>query len=341
MDLMKFKSSFILLGALLLVGCNKSASSGNLVTVNGESVDMDTYYRYLEIKPTVQVDTGQGIQVAKISRSIGFQGMTDMIKQTLIMQIAKSQGVYPTSEDIEAEINFRKRSDPNFMKNLSNMGLNTEMIRRDLTISICEERVLTKGIKVSEEDVDRYIKDNPKNFVTPATADLLWILAKDDTTKAQAEKALGSGQSFNQVAQAYSADKNGRQSGYHYPVRVIEQMPSGLKDLIGQTSEGKSTDWIKEGDKWLKFYVERKNAEKPTKIDANVREFVRRKLARDRGSAANDLDKRIQEALLKAKIEVGPKMLQQTWQSEMENYRAQMSGGSGAATAPSTAPATK
>lgn len=321
----------VLVGALILIsltgvtGCKKSGGGpggGNVATVNGEPIDMDTYYRYLEIKPTVQVETPQGLTNAKVTRSLGFQGMTDLIKQTLIMQIAKKDGVYPTKQDIEKEIEFRKRGDANFLKNLYSMGLTIDMIQRDLTISICEDRILTKGIKVTDQEVNSYISDNPSQFVIPATADLLWILVQSDQQKNLAEKDLASGQKFDQVAARYSEAKDARQMQYRYPIRVLNQMSPALKSMVSTLAEGQSSQWIQQGKTWLKFYVDKKTPEKAQKVDDTMREFVRRKLARDRGASANDLDARIREALKNAKIDIGSKMLKDTWSREMESFRA-------------------
>lgn len=331
--------------SLTLFGCSggSTPNSGSpLCTVNGEKIDMDTYYRYMEIKPTVQIEQDRnGGNVARVSRTIGFQTMTDLIKQTLVTQLAKTDGVYPNQDEIDKEIAFRKGADPNFLKSMSAMGLSSDMIKHDLVVSMCEDRIITKGIKVSKEDVDSYITDNPKSFVTPATVDLLWILVNTPEQKDAAEKDIASGQKFDAVASKYSQAPDARARQYHYNIRVLDAMPAPLKSAVADLAEGKATDWIQVSQtQWARFYVDKKTPEKAQKIDATVKEMVERKLARDRGLAANDIDGRIQKSLVAAKIEITPKNLKDMWATEMDNYRSSLSNKSvpnGLGAAPDTA----
>ncbi len=301
---------------LFAVGCGKKDSS--LVTVNGKQVSMDEYHRYLALKPTVNLIQPNGAIVrGQVMGSLGFQALEDLIRRELILQIAQEDGVLPTQQDIEKELEFRKKRNPTFVKTLHENGYTLDMIRERIQSELAEEWLITKGVKVTDQEVDRYVTNNPQRFMNPALVDMkwLWVTSKEDMTKV--DQALDGGQMFAIVAQRYSKDPSVRENNAQFPQRVLASFSPQLQKIVNETGELKTTEWIDDPaeKRFIKFYVEKKTPEKKMEINDTLREELRRALALERGNAGTDLNKRILEKLKKSEIQVQDETLKGFWSS--------------------------
>lgn len=331
-------SAWVVVG---LAGCgSNSVDSGDVAVVDGEPITMEQFHKYLETKAQVDVTDQQGRTVtANVAGTLGYQGMFDLIKQATIRHLAKDEGVYPTDAEVGAELEYQKKRNPNFLKLAQQEGLGTEQIRGQLQLSLAAERLVTKGITITKDDVDKYIKDNPDQFKEPETADLDWVVVGSDDEKKQVDSDLLAGQRFAAVAQRYSRADNARAYQGRYPVRILSQMPPQLQELIKKTPEYKATDWIKQGGLSYKWFVEKKTPAKDIPIDDTIREGVRRSLAIQRGSQATDLNKRILDKLKSSKIDIKVTAYKPMWESAMDNLESQTKSTGAGASAPPSAPA--
>ena len=249
-----------------LTGCNRggAAAGDTVATVNGDAITKESYYRLLERKPTVTVvppvsDSG----VARVAGTLGFQAIADLIKNQLIVQLAKDEGVPPTDGDLVNELKYQQALKPSFLTDLQKEGFTKEAVLGELRYALAQEKIVTKGITVPESEVDNYIKANPKSFEEPKAVQMSWIRVTTPEKKAQVDTQLGSGQSFPQVAELYSEAPNARALKGRFPQNVYDTFPPALKKIADETSEGKTTDWIKDGDAFVKFSVEQKRDAKP------------------------------------------------------------------------------
>lgn len=325
----------ILWAALLAVavtglsGCGSKDSGGGssdrLATVAGDAITVDEFHKYLEIMPTAQVVVQNQVAALPINETLAFQALRDLVMQKIVAQMAKDEGVYPTDEEVTAEIKFKTTLNESFLKQLNARGLDLKTIRKSIAQDLAQERLITKGITVTKEDVDQYIKDNPKQFVEPATADITFIYVRDDAAKKQVDQALASGQTFADVAVRLSQVPNVAQNGAKFPINVIEQLPTGpetnIKELIKSTPELKETAWVKFQGGQTKFYVEKKTEERPVSLDETKKEQIRRSLALQRGQQATDLQKRIADRMKEADIQIAYASLKDPWKTAMEKAK--------------------
>lgn len=316
------KSSWVIasVGAfVVLSGCNRGGD-GYVAVVNGEGISYKDYHSYLERKPLVTVNVeGAGAQNLPVVGSIGFQAMRDLVNRRLLLQVAKDEGVSPTSADIEKEIEFQKKVNPDFVRDLTNRGMSIDEIKNDLAIDIAQRNVLTKGITITDKDVDDYIKGNPQSFVEPARVSLLWVVVDSEQLKARVDNDLRAGQNFRTVAARYSVARDARRTNGRYPLSVMNSdFPPRLRVLVERTPEFRATDWVRDGARWAKFYVEKKFPQKKMNMDATLRERVRRLIALDRGRQANDFGDRMQQQLRNAKVDVRESVLERQWKTAME-----------------------
>lgn len=324
-------------------GAGGALPGGDLAVIDGESVPMTEFYKYLAVKQRVRVDVG-GRQVnGTVLQTMGFQGLEDLIRDRIVRHIAKDEGVYPSESDVEAEIDFQKRRDPNFLRSATGTGLDLNTIRSQISLQLAAERIVTKGITVTPAEVDKFIADNPSQFKDPATVDLFWILVSSEDQKKLVDSDLSTGQSFSVVASRYSQAEGARTQRGQFPQRVLSRLPIQLQDLINKTGELKATEWVKTTEGWAKWFVDKKTPAKSIKIDDTIKEMVKRQIAIQRGQVANDLDKRVKEKLLASKIDVKQTYYASLWKDEIANLQNAPAGKPGSASnaVPQTKEATK
>lgn len=317
-------------GVVSIAGCGNrggggaAGSGGTIATVNGTPITQEEYMRYLMLKPSVTGVNAQGQpQVVRATPTLGFQALEDLVQQKLVVQMAKDQGVYPKPEDIDKEIQFRVQQDPSFVKRLSAQGLSTELIKSALAVEMSQFNLLTKGITVTQADVDNYIKTNPKRFMQPPSIDMLWILVRSEKTKDAADQELQRGQPFDQVAMRYSEATNASQTRGMFPYHQLEQLPKELRAPIANTPELKSTDWIKATDGWAKFYVQKRTPAKPIPTSSeSTREMIRRQIMLQRGQQGVELTGRIRQKMQQSTIDVQEPGLQDTWKQFQDRMKA-------------------
>lgn len=318
------------LGAATVVfssfGCSKGASS--MATVDGEAITAEEFNSYLQTKPDVRVMTENGTAVLPVDGTIGFQALQDLIGHRMLLKIAKAEGVYPTGEDVQKEIEFQRKLRPNYLATLQGRGLTIEQIKRGLTLDLAKERLMTKGIKITDQDLEAYKKANPAEFIDPARAEMVWIYVKSADAKAKVDKDLGSGQSFATVAMRYSEapDVRANSAKFRDPngnAPALRALPPAIATLIRNTAEQKSTQWVNLRDGWAKFYIERKTQDKPIQLTDAMKEAYRRKLSMEKGAANRDLQKQILNALKEAKVDVQPKAYKDAWKQAMDKFVSQ------------------
>jgi parvulin-like peptidyl-prolyl isomerase len=337
----------LIIGALAaLSGCNKGGVDGSatggptLLTVNGENISYEQLNRHMAKKPSVRVSSQSGVVEANVAEPLDFQALQDLIGQRVIMQLAKDEGVFPSAADINTELEFRKRLNANYIKQLTATGVAFDTIKENLAIELAREKLLTKGITVTAKEADDYIKNNPTQFMDPATADMLWVFVKAKADQKRVDDEIASGQSFAPIAARFSQYPNAAEQGGKFPQRVISQMRPELQKVINETQLGRVSKWLQLSDGFAIFYIEKKTPAKPVALDADKKELVRRSIARTRGEQATDLTKKIIDKIKASQIKVNDTALAELWKRAAESLAKQgkESGSGSPATAnPSTA----
>lgn len=323
--------SFVALGAafaagaisVLAYGCGSSSAGGSSVVavVNGETITKDDFHKYLEAKPTVRVQTGSGVAEARVAESLAFQALQDMIARQVTLQLAADEKVYPTDADVSKELDFQKKLNPNFLPQLTRSGLTIDRIKQSLLLSLARERLITKGVTVTMKEAEDYIAANPKAFMEPATADMLWVFVRNDAAKGKVDSALSAGQTFSIVASQYSEFPGAKEQGGRFPTRQVSALPVDLQKMVATTPEGRATAWIDMQDGSARFFIEKKAAEKPLEMTPERKELVRRQLAQQRGNQAIDIGKRVLDKLTTSKVEVKERSLVEAWNTAFERFK--------------------
>jgi len=313
------------LTAALAGGCgggkNPASDTKNLVIVNGQSISMADYYEYLEVKGSVLVSAqGQRITLP-VAETLGFQALQDLVQRQLLLQMATDEGVAPTEKDVLDEIEFKKKINPNIVRELQARGMTLSQIKDTIMADLAQERLLTKGITVTDAEVQQFIKDNPKQFTDPERYDMQWILVKDDSIKAKIDQEIRAGTNFGQLAIQYSLDPQAKQSTGRFPNGVIETLPEPVRKVVVAAPEGGTSEWVRTEAGSAKFYIEKKNPAKPVVMDEAKTTLLKRQLAMQRGAKALDLSKRLADKLKEAKVEIKYSDLKSPWEKLMERVK--------------------
>lgn len=316
-----FAACWLMVG---MSGCGKG--SDVIAVVNGEAITVEDYYKYLEFKPDVRVVTDSGVASLPPEGTLGFQALQDLIGQRVTMQLAQDKKIYPTEADINKELEFKKKLNPNYLNGLSQRGYTFEMIRQSLTLDLIRERLLTQNIKVTTADVDAYVKANPKEFIEPKRAEISWVLVQDAQTKKRVDQELAGGQSFTQVALRYSASPDAKANNARLIDKntggppAVSALPRNVQEAIANFKGGETTDWIPLVDGYAKFYVSKVMPERPIVMDDTKKEFLRRLLAQKKGSEARDINRQVLLKLKDSKVEVRKTAFQKPWEDAYRRF---------------------
>lgn len=346
---------------MAIVGCGGSKGGGAIIaTVGPDQITKDDLYRAMEFKTsaTVIVDpqrlqsAGSSVPVQPLTANItdgtiGFQTLKELVNQKVIMQLAEEQGVAPTKDEIQQEITNRDKQQPGFLKDLGSKGISLDYIRNTFAIQLVQYKLITKGIKISDKEIDDYIKDDKTKpemqrnslLYVPERVALEYIVAKDANDKKTIDAELTSGKQFVVVATQYSADQTAAQIGYRLLANgsdVTGAYPPKIQEIIKSMGDGgKTSGWYPQGAGFVKFYLERKIAAQEKTPDADVRRQIARGLAMQQGSKAIDLDKQLLAKLKAAKIVVTDEAFKAAWDA----YDKQLKTQSATPPTPSAPPA--
>jgi hypothetical protein len=287
------KQSNIVLGLIVacsavgLSGC-KGKANDVIAVVNGESITREDYLNHLERKPNVLIQTNQGAVSANVAQPMNFQALNDVVNQRLLLQMAKDEGLVPTEADIKREIDHQMTKRPDFIKSLTGEGLTMTQIKNQISLDLCRYKLVTKGVTISDEAVETFIKNNPKQFLNPKAIDMSWVVVKTGTAQAQVDAELKAGQTFAVVAKRHSTMKNEM-----YPSRIYDSFPPRLKQIVDKLPEGGTSDWLEDSGQKIRFHIEKKTEASKIEIKPWMKVEIKRQLTMQKGSVAVDLDKRL------------------------------------------------
>lgn len=363
----------------IAAGCSRGGSGGGdvLAVVNGEPITMDEFHSYLEHKPSVNVMITPALLQALVQRqvsansvvplpvpvargenpygqSLAFQALTDLVRRKIILQIAKDDGVSPTSGDIEKELSFQTKKDKDFVKRFTQQGFTLDKLRNELTLDLANYNIITKGVTYSPAEVDKYIQEHKDLLKQPPMAGFDIVVVKDAEGKSQVDKALATGDTFRKVATQYTINRNQTSLQGN-----VDSFPEPLKSIVQKTAEQRASDWfsvapVEKGKQpdpnkapFAKIYINRKIAAKDIAVDEVVRTTIERSEKLRIGSKATDIAKRVKDKLKTSKIDVNVPYLSEQWKKEFRDFQNEVDKSStpqtatGGATAPDAEPAKK
>jgi len=309
--------------ALLLTfafGC--SSHSPTLASVDGDPITRDDLVSYLSVKQTVRVNptvATDGSTSAQVADPLGYQGLEDLVRDKVVFHLAKQQGVYPSKHDIDDEIGFQKELDEDGLASLYASGWDVAAIRRQLTLQLCVSHMITKGVCVTDKDVDDYIAANPSIVQRPSTIRAYWILVSSASKKAEVDRQLLSGQQFQVVASQFSEADGAAASQGLFPDDRLGALPAKLQAILKTTGESQTTPWVQTTSGYAKWFIDQITPAITIPVDDAVRDTVRRQIAIQRGAKVNHFNQQLSYALLNCHVEFSIPGYEDLWEVEISN----------------------
>ena len=230
------------LAVMVLLGTSAPAS-GRLVNrviavVDGYPITLHQYQQY------ILHNTG-GQRVGALDEEQKKDILDGLITDTLISMQAQQLGLNVTRQDVQAYMEqimeANDLDESTLLAALAKQGLDEQgyrnQVRRELLKNQLVSRDIRQKVNITDEDVERFYKENPEQFSVPAAVELSHILflippgASADTMAAVSEKArsahlrLVSGESFAKVAREMSEAPDGPDGGKLGRIKKGQMMP--------------------------------------------------------------------------------------------------------------------
>ncbi len=189
-----FAAALIGLGlSLALTGCGKGPV---IADVNGTAITEDEFLKTLKRSPA------------------GQQVLIKLIQDQIVLDEVKKSGATVS----EAEVNkaykmawqslgqrYGVKTEAEFLKMLQAQGSSKEMLLEDIRLGIAREKLLTKDVKYTPEDIKNYFeRHHREQYDTPESVKVNFIVTKTKETAEKALKSLGEGRQWDELAKEVS-----------------------------------------------------------------------------------------------------------------------------------------
>lgn len=283
--------------------------SRTIATVNGEAIKGGEFYHHMEYLPGVTRRYGD----QQLESTPGFLALLDLIGQKLIYQLAKQKGVLPAAQEIQDELKNRIDADPKYVENWSSTGRTQADLEDEIRFQLTNFKLQTFGVTVTDQEVQKFYKDNPTMFTTPKSVKVRIIAVNSDDLAKAVDADLAAGKAFADVAKARSLDITKENGGLVGTV-VLNYLPEDARTALSAIKIGQTTNWItvtrKDQDgkvvstSKVRYKLEDVFAPKLQPLDKATLIATRRRIMIDKSRGKNDVAKQINDFRAKAKIDI-------------------------------------
>lgn len=309
----------VLFGSLALIVAATASTQVDtnrvVATIDGQDIKGGEFYRRMEFLPGF----GRMIGNRFVEYTPGMWALEQIITEKLILGLAKEKGLLPTEAEVQAEMRIRLDSNPKILQDWESTGQTRAELENQVRVQICQFKLATNGVTVTDQEVDKFYKDNPFSFTVPKRVKLRVISTSDPVKKQQVDTQLAGGVAFDKVAEQFSEDIS-RAAGGDFGTIPLNSMAEVARKAIERVKIGQTTEWITSGDQNIKFKVENVLPEQLQPLDAKLRKSIRTKLMLDRGKNKNDLAKQMEAYRAKAKISVKDPFMASEWQRMQKQF---------------------
>lgn len=298
MNLKRWLMTLAFAGAVVTSFGQSLDLSKPVVKVNDTEISFGTYYRKMERL----VDVGRLVQNKFVPAAPGFLTLQQLINEALMVQLAKEQGVAPTQAEIDKEFANATKDDPELMQLLAKEGFAEDEIKRQILVQMSEFRVQTKGINISDQQVEEFYQGNKATYTTPKRWQLFVIAVSTTAEQDEVDAALKRGEKFPDVATKHSKDVSASVGGF-IGVKTEVQLTEKVRNQVTILEKGETTSWIDGQSGKVKFYVADVLPQAVATLTPELRRAIRERLMVDRGRIKNDVPALMAAMRKKAKIE--------------------------------------
>jgi parvulin-like peptidyl-prolyl isomerase len=295
-----------------------------VVVVNGEEIKGSEYYRRMEYLQGVGTRVGNSF----LEFPPGFLTIQQLISERLTFGLAKEKGVYPSDEEVNAEIKLRLEDNPKMLDDWIAAGGNMEDLKYQLRVQIAQFKIQTFGITITDTEVEDHYKTKPDLFTTPKSLKLRIIaVASSDDTKV-VDQDLAAGKDFAAEAKEKSIDIT-KNIGGEYGTVPEYNLSTETKTALEGVKIGQTTKWLTTAPSggtgtYIKFLLEDIVSPKKLELTPSLKRTIRRSLMLDKGRVKNEnTAKELDQMRLKAKIDIKQHEFAEAYQKYLSAYLKQ------------------
>lgn len=169
--------------------------------------------------------------------------LKDMIDQKVIKEMAAKYNIKVSEKDVEREYRILQTT---YSTPSENKKTSEKKWKQHIRISLLQEEILTRDVKVSEKEMIAYFEENKELFTIPDAFHVSHIIVKSSDEAERAIKELEQGSSFSALAMERSIEEFSANEGgdIGYLIEGEERYPSEYLTAVKKLKEGSWSDPI-------------------------------------------------------------------------------------------------
>jgi parvulin-like peptidyl-prolyl isomerase len=287
----KYGIALIAAVVVLCAGCRSADSTPTIVTINGDKIRKSEFDRFLKTK-LGELSSGD------TSDALKSQMLDEFVVRKLVLAAATSAGLSVSESEIK-----QTAEDPQMKSSTATEDARKELAN-DLLVSKYYRQVVLKDVRVSPEEVQRYIDENrAKSVEKPG----FYVREIQVETKEEADRlwheVVEQGRDFASVVRQYSQVPNAEQGGLsHY---IDGQLPEVLENAVKLLRPGDISPVIQSSFGYHIFKLERRTQPRPdderrSRLDEDRSRLIEDVIERKNQQAVDQaVDKMVSQAAIK------------------------------------------
>lgn len=230
-----FLAAGILVGASLTFSVMKISDNSTIAIVDGKAVTESDLYNAMDKKS-------------------GNATLDKLIDNIVIENSAKTYGISISEKEVDEELKRRisteYHSENTFLESIKASNMTLEDAKEELRLSMLFDRIATKDIRLSEDEINKYYKNNKESFSVPETRRISQIVLKNEADANAVRDRILQGYDFAALAREKSigADKDkGGDRGF-IALGKQKSVPAEVEKSAFQLSKGEISPVIKSSD---------------------------------------------------------------------------------------------
>ncbi|ABA88129.1 peptidylprolyl cis-trans isomerase PihF, PpiC-type [Syntrophotalea carbinolica DSM 2380] len=227
------KACFLLLAAVLLVGCSEQKKGDNvLATFEGGSLTVEDVQAHLR----------------KLKKNSRYRNNPELLTPEYAFDHAVNMEMV-----IAKGLKENLHLDPNIRAEIHGFMAN-------LFLKVMQDRLVPQIDKArfTEEEVKAYFDAHPESYVTPALYDVRIIKAADKAELESLVAELGGGLTFEEAVRTHSTDAATREKGGAVGRRPLKRFRPDWRGIVEKLEPGKVSEPTAIGDSWYLLKLEGK-----------------------------------------------------------------------------------
>ena len=219
-----------------------------------------------------------------------------LVRRAQFAEEAKSRGIEISDDQVDKRLEqlvqqYFQGNRKRYEQQLKANGVSNDQVREDIEAQLVQEQLfqdVTKDVKVSDAEMQKYYRENKQQYSTPAQRDIRHILVKKNQ-KALADNLaaqIRAGGNFAQLARRYSQDPGSKKLGGRLEISRGQTVPAFDK-VAFTIPKGQISSPVRTQFGW--HVIEALTAVQPAKTTPfkQVKQAIRQQLLQSKKSEAS------------------------------------------------------